>query len=116
MELNGALSNPLSTDKDRLNRLGRAVCGLRRTQPTPTGAPLNRRGRSLQAAVVGVVEAANRPLRVADVYDALRAEGFRSNRASVRKALHDRSRGKAPRLRRVGYGLYGPAATTADLA
>lgn len=37
---------------------------------------------------------------------ALLAHGHDASKASIRKALHDRSQGPAPRLRRVGHGLY----------
>jgi hypothetical protein len=45
-------------------------------------------------------------MRVGDVYAALLAQGHDADKASVRKALHDRSLGSDPRLRRVGRGLY----------
>ena len=106
MELNGALWNPLESDKTSLARLYRLVRALRRQEVVSVREPLRSRRELIGAAAEGIVRGTDRPLRVADVCSELRAQGRDVNTASVRKALHDRSRGPAPRLQRVGHGLY----------
>jgi len=109
MELNGALSNPLEKGKRPLIRLANVVCELRRREAPPAQTPVSPRREPIRAAAIAVVEAAEHPVRVNEVCAALRAQGLTPNVASVRKALHDRSRGKAARLQRVGHGLYASA-------
>jgi len=107
MELNGALWNPLESNKNPLERLRELVCELTGRAPSPASEPVRPRlRRPIRAAVEAVVNQASTPMRVNDVYAALLAQGYDANKASIRKALHDRSRGPAPRLRRVGHGLY----------
>ena len=107
MELNGALSNPLTSSKNPLERLHCVVRELTGQAPKPASEPVRPRlRRSIRAAVETIVKQASEPMRVDDVYVALLAQGHEANKASIRKALHDRSRGPAPQLRRVGHGLY----------
>jgi hypothetical protein len=56
------------------------------------------------------VQAATRPMRVAEVCAELLELGHAPKSESVRKALHDRSRGEAPRLKGIGWGLYAQVA------
>ena len=64
----------------------------------------------VQAEVEAVVRAAGGPVRVRDVCEQLEAAGVRGyEKASVRKTLHDGSRGEDRRFSRVGWGLYESA-------
>ena len=110
MELNGALSNPLESSKNPLERLRCMVRELLGRTPIATSAPVRPRRRpSIRAAVEEVTLHARAPIRAADVHAALAAQGHDANKDSIRKALHDRTRGPAARLRRVGHGLYARA-------
>ena len=106
MELNGALWNPLQSDKGSLTRLHKRVRELRRQEVATVPESLRPRRKLIGAAAEEIVRGADSPLRVADICAELRAQGRNVHTASVRKALHDRSRGPAPRLQRVGRGLY----------
>jgi len=107
MELNGALSNPLETDKNPLNRLEKLVRELVGRAPNAASGPVRpRRCAPIRGAVEAVVKQSAQPMRVGDVSAALLAQGHDTNKASIRKALHDRPRGPAPRLLRIGHGLY----------
>jgi len=107
MELNGALSNPLESSKNPLERLVKLACELLARTPNRASDPVRPRRRPpIRGAVEAIVKQASAPMRVGDVHAALLEQGRDANKASIRKALHDRSRGPAPRLLRVGHGLY----------
>lgn len=106
MELNGALWNPLETGKTGFSRLLKLVRDLQGRETLPARRTLPPRRELVGSAAEVLVRAAGAPLRIADVCAALREQGLEANPATVRKALHDRSRGTDPRLRRVGRGVY----------
>ncbi|SRR5579871_6846437 len=106
MELNGALWNPLEKGKTGLIRLQKLVRDLRRRETPPAQRTLPPRRELVGAAAEEVVCTADAPLRIAEVCAVLRQRGVDANPESVRKALHDRSRGKEARLERVCRGVY----------
>ena len=107
VELNGALSNPLAGLEGPLARLADLVRDVReRPGParTPRSAP--RRSIRVQALVEQIVRDARRPIRVHEVCAAIDGLVAGVDKASVRKTLHDRSRGPDACYRRVTWGLY----------
>jgi hypothetical protein len=107
MELSGALSNPQATLETPLEQVRDLADELRQRLPKPTRQPLRPKPVSVHAAVMAIVEAAGRPMRVRDIcaqLDTLNIGDF--DKAAVRKSLNERSRGPNPRFRRVGWGLY----------
>ena len=106
MELNGALWNPLEKGKTGLSQLRKLVRDLQGRSSRVTPRTLPPRRELVGSAAEAIVRAADGPLRIAEVCAVLRNQGLDANPASVRKALHDRSRGPSPRLRRVARGLY----------
>jgi len=106
MELNGALWNPFEKGKTGFSRLCKLVRDLQGRETPSTNATLPPRRELVGTAAEEIVRTADAPLRVADVCAALQERGVDASPASVRKALHDRSRGDTARLHRVGRGLY----------
>jgi hypothetical protein len=61
----------------------------------------------VQAAVEDIVAAAGHPMRVSDICAELAVRRIGPfDKGSVRKTLHEGSRGATPRFRRIGWGLY----------
>jgi hypothetical protein len=110
MELNGALSNPRATLESSFAGLLRiAAAALKRCDPEPRSV-VRPRPVAVQAVVEAIVRAAGRPIRVREVCAAVVAQGAGPfDKASVRKTLHDGSRGESRRFSRVGWGLYESA-------
>ena len=111
MELSGALSNPQAALQGSLTDLCALVRRLRR-RPRDLGRvrTLPDRPVHVQALVCEFVRSQADPVRVRDICEALVKQGLPSfDKASVRKTLHDGSRGRNPRFRRVGWGLYESA-------
>src|SRR5579872_3106002 len=68
MELNGALSNPVSSTRTPLERLGKLVRELTGRHPDRHQASVPPRQRPpIRAAVEAVVQAASEPMRIVDV-------------------------------------------------
>lgn len=111
MELNGALSNPLTRGKSQLSAVLELHAELLVRPPAASNGGSRRvleaRPARVKELVEQIVSEAAGPLRVRDVIATL------ANRtdtcvdpASIRKTLHDGTRGPTPRFRRVGWGLY----------
>jgi len=118
MELNGALSNPVETDRAvlaRLTAVREALLREAKAMPERGQRMLPARARPLRAAVEAIVMRSTEPVRVRDVCVALTELGFEPLQPhAVRKTLHDGSRSAKPRFRRVGWGLYESAVTETD--
>jgi hypothetical protein len=106
MELNGTLWNPLEKGKTGLSRLPKLVRDLQGRATSRTQRTLPRRRKLVGAAAEAVVRTADGPVRIADVCAALKEQALEPKAATVRKALHDRSRGPDARLRRICRGVY----------
>jgi hypothetical protein len=113
MELNGALWNPLEKRKTGFSRLRKLVRDLREREVSRTRRSIPPRRELVGAAAEEIVCTADAPFRIDQVCAVLRERGVAANPASVRKALHDRSRGAEARLQRVGRGIYAATRVTA---
>ena len=92
MELNGALSNPLATRKDlqlrRLAILKRELVSREQGFPGTSLPGLGRRQGTVLATVTSVLERADGPMQMREIYAAVeRVLGQAVARASVREAL-----------------------------
>jgi len=121
VEDNGALSNPHPEIDGALARVVDLVRQLH-ARPGPVRTPTLARKRScrLKALVEQVVRDAQGPVRVRDVCAAINGLGVEGiDKASVRKTLHDRSRGPDAPYRHLAWGLYewaGEHATSSPAA
>lgn len=111
VELSGALSNPLTRSKAPLSAVFELHAELLVRPPTASsggsGRALKARPTRVKEVVEQIVSEAAGPLRVRDVISTLADRtDICVDPASIRKTLHDGTRGPAPRFRRVGWGLY----------
>jgi hypothetical protein len=109
MELNGALSNPFTTDKGLLIRLAELRSVLLRDfagdQLAARDVPV--RPAPVLSLVTRVLEAAGRPMRACEIYAAATAlYGAPIRWGSVKQALSANTIGGDQRFRRIGRGLY----------
>jgi hypothetical protein len=110
MELNGALSNPLASDKNlHLAGLAAAKSDISIREPTP-GRPsrrLPRRQGSVLAAVGSALEVVGTPMRVSEIHRAVEhLLGSPVAYSSVKEALSAHTRGADRRFRRIRRGCY----------
>jgi hypothetical protein len=109
MELNGALSNPFTTDKSLLNPLSELQQKLLQQAPA---SPKQPRGRAARPApvlelVTRVLECTGHPLRASEIHAAAsQLHGRPLNWSSVKNALSAYTIGGDRRFSRVGYGIY----------
>ena len=110
VELNGALSNAQATLESSLRRLLDLSRDILQKPPGRVLHDIRPRPARVQAAVDAVVRSASLPIRVRDVCQAIEQLGIGPfDKASVRKTLHEGTRGTEPRFRRIAWGLYEPA-------
>lgn len=107
MELNGALWNPLGTDKHRLGRLVKLVADSRqRSVREEKSAPSPRIG-GVKSAVIRVLEAADEPLSPTEVRRRCEALlGRPVNSSTVKDCVHTNARGSNPLFLRIRHGRY----------
>ena len=110
MELNGALWNPLTTDKrlhlDSLKKLKKALerqesCPKRHSQRLP------RRQGTVLAAVTAILTSAAGPMPVSAIHASVQGQtGVAVPYSSVKDALATHARGSDRRFRRTRRGCY----------
>jgi hypothetical protein len=109
MELDGALSNPFSTDKDLHRRLSELKNKLLERASRQPRAPRGRPGARppVLRLVTRVLQNADRPMRASAIHAAANSLYDRSLLwHSVKEALSAYTIGGDRRFRRVGYGVY----------
>jgi len=111
MELNGALSNPLATRKDlqlrRLAILKRELVSREQGFPGTSLPGLGRRQGTVLATVTSVLERADGPMQMREIYAAVeRVLGQAVARASVREALSAHTDVAERGFRRIDRGWY----------
>ena len=109
MELNGALSNPFTGDKDLLTRLydlqRKLLINASGQARQPRAAPIRR--TPVLNLVTRVLAATDRPMRACEVHAAAsELYGQELLRHSVNEALFAYTIGGDRRFRRVGHGTY----------
>ena len=114
MELTGALSNPQPLLEGSGVRISELKGRLERTGDQRDVRPpaLRPRAGRVARAVVEVLGAADRPLRVVEIHQACEAYlGERTSASTVKDCLSAHPRGSNPRFVRVSLGTYRLAAT-----
>ena len=108
MELNGALSNPLVSDKSRLAKLAalkqRALGRMTAPEKVP---PIRRRQGAVLASVTTVLEGAGQPMFVREIHAAVEERlGEPVPFSSVKDALSAHTHRRNGRFRRIHRGCY----------
>ena len=109
MELNGALSNPLATDKrlDLHGMIGVKRRAIARNRPVETKGRAHRRQGIVLATVTDVLGLVGKPMSTSEVHAAVEAVlADAVPYSSVKEALSAHSRGGDRRFRRVRRGWY----------
>ena len=108
MELDGALSNPIASDKRlRMARLAAAKSDISIREPAPDQVQrrLPRRQGPVLATVTGVLGLASTPMRVSEIHTAVeQLLGEPISYSSVKEALSAHTRGRDQRFRRTRRG------------
>ena len=110
MELNGALWNPLTTDKrlhlDSLKKLKKALAGPE-SGLKPHSQRLPRRQGTVLVAVTAILTSAAEPMPVSAIHASVqRQTGVAVPYSSVKDALAAHARGPDRRFRRTRRGCY----------
>ena len=107
MELNGALWNPLETDKHGLARLVKLAAALLQRPARQKESTISPRIGEVKSAVIQVLEVADGPLSLGDIRQ-LSEEllGRPLNPSTVKDCVHKNSRGVNPLFSRIAHGRY----------
>ena len=107
MELNGALWNPLATDKHGLAKLVKLVARALQHPAPPEASMISPRIGEVKNAVIGVLELADRPMSLSEIrHGCEELLGRPVNASTVKDCAHKNARGEDPRFARVEHGRY----------